>query len=116
MEDEFVSVGTLSTLDGSTLGKVFVLYLNKNDKSILSGLYVVRTANGKTGAIYRINKDGFYNALGKEMGLPSGNFRGFKLSYLKDDHFAVSLLNADGSVSDKIIKWNYDKQDFELQK
>lgn len=116
MEDEFVSVGTLSTLDGSTLGKVFVLYLNKNDKNILSGLYVVRTANGKTGAIYRINKDGFYNAIGKEMGLPSGNFRGFKLLYLKDDHFAVSLLNADGSVSDKIIKWNYDKQEFEIQK
>jgi hypothetical protein len=112
---EISHVGTLSKPDGTNLGDIYVSYLNS---TVFTSLLVSKKVGNDNVVIYKINKDGFYNTLGKEMAVSRDSFYGYEFTRIDKSDFIVHLLTDSGkSVSDDYtITWNNDKNTFEIQR
>lgn len=114
-EKNIALVKTLKSPDGSTLGDIYVTYINKD---VFSSLLVSKEVEGRNIVIYKADKDGLFNTQGKDVGIAHGNFYGYEFSNIGDDHFIFHYLGDEGkSVGDEMtVKWNYDKKIFEAEK
>ncbi len=108
-------ISTLKNKEGVTLGKIYVTYISKD---IFKSLYVAKEVDDKNIIIYKVNDTGFSNTLGKDLEISQGGFYGYQFSLIKDEYFVLHYLTDNGnSVSDDVtVKWNNDKNVFEVQK
>jgi len=107
-------VGELTSQDKSSLGEIYVAYLDRN-KDIIDSLFIVKKTPGTSEGMYMISRSGFYNQNGIEKDISKDDFRGFKLVRYQDDYLVIRFVIGDkGLLSDDVtVKWNYDKKIFE---
>jgi hypothetical protein len=112
---EISHVGALSKPNGTNLGDIYVTYLNS---TVFTSLLVSKKGGNDNVVIYKINKDGFYNTLGKEMAVSRDGFYGYEFTRIDKSDFIVHLLADNGkSVSDDYtIEWNNETGIFEIQR
>lgn len=107
-------VGGLKGTDGSTLGDIYVAYLN-NSKDIVSSLYVVQQFQSENIIVFKATDAGLFNTQGMLLG-PGDKFYGYQLSLAKDDYFELHQLSNQGkdASDDLTIKWDYTQKAFEI--
>jgi len=117
-DDAFTLAGELTTPEGTSLGKVFVVYDNNKDPNSIASLYIVTKVKGKAQVIYRIDDNGFFNIYDKQSEIPVEAYSKIKLLSIKGDQAILELIDTSGNViSDElVIQWNSNSQTFSLKR
>lgn len=107
----FVKVHSLKKNDNTSIGDIYVKFIND---TTFTDLYVIY----KRDTLYSIEKSVLTNTKGKDIDVYTDGFYGYIFVLKKNDYFVLSYLRNNGkNISDDItIEWNYDYNILETQK